>query len=456
MNRMMKNKISVMLLIIFVLLFFVSTGASANFLVVGYYPEWNAGTYTPQDIPFENLTHINHAFVWPDAQGNLQIPSGFFATPLISKSHQANVQVLISVGGATGSYAFSSMAANSDSRKNFVDKIVQLIQTYGYDGVDIDWEFPQNQSDQNNLLSLMSELRQKLNAVNPNYLLTMAIPSGDWYGRWFRYDVLQHVVDWFNVMTYDFHGSWTNHSGHNAPLYEPATDQCGSVEQSIKYLIEDRKIVESKLLLGLAFYGRKFNTHGLYQASTGGDQTIAFKDIDPLLNGSWIYYWDNVSAVPFLMNSSSTQMITFDDSLSISLKCDYLKQKNLQGAMIWALGHDASGVRQPLLDIVAKKLLPGTGIGKNHSLTPADWRLNVFPNPFNDQVTIKIEVLKRTNLQIQIFDLNGRCVMQKAVKDVSPGQIELHWSAEKYSSGVYWLVGQVGKSTKIKRLVLVK
>ena len=95
---------------------------------------------------------------------------------------------------------------------------LDILETNQYDGVDIDWEFPSSESDRKNLSIFINDLRSAMDDTGEYYLLSMAISSGSWSGQWFEYDELSKYLDWFGVMTYDYHGSWTNHAGHNSPM----------------------------------------------------------------------------------------------------------------------------------------------------------------------------------------------------------------------------------------------
>jgi len=278
----------------------------AQNLLIGYYPSWNQNAFTAIKVQWKHVTHIMHAFVWPESDGSLGFETGFWYADLNWQAHQNNRKVLLSVGGAGQSVNFSAVTADATKRAIFVSELLSKVQQHDYDGVDIDWEFPESEVDKNNMVTLMGDLNKALNDMNPEYLLTMAIPSGDYYGQWFRYDVLKLYVNWFNVMTYDYHGDWFDHSGHNAPLYPSPNDACGSIDETNVYLTDTRGIESTKLCIGLAFYGRKFNTDGLYQPSSGGDQTYGYKDIVGLFGNGWTRMWYNVSKVPYLINDTVT------------------------------------------------------------------------------------------------------------------------------------------------------
>lgn len=448
---------------IFILLFefmlFAWALAGANKLG-GYFRYWAQDEYRPSDIPFENLTHIFHAFAWPEKDGSVSYPSGFFNSQLNSLAHQHEVKILISLGGAVDSYGFSDMVADNNARANFIDNITALVRKYQYDGIDIDWEFPQSSIDRINLVKLASELRKKWDSIGHSYLLTMAIPVDDWSGQWFQFDILKNSVDWFNAMTYDFHGSWTNHSGHNAPLYapSPSVDQCGSVDDGIRYLLNERGLPPDKILLGLAFYGREFNTRGLYQSATGGDVTYGYADIVSLIGQGWNDHWDDVSKVPYLTNTAGTKLITYDDTLSIALKCRYALNNQLSGGMIWALGHDQMGNRQPLLQKAAEILQIRTGMEERPpNLAPTELELHLQPNPLQNHVIFNLIVKTQQRISLRLWDLNGRLAATIIRnKEFSQGEYFLKWQAVGLAAGAYIVQLQSNLQTINQKLVLLK
>src|SRR5580658_8019581 len=156
------------------------TASTAPKRLLGYYPEWGktqTPPYTAAQIPYSQLTHINHAFVLiaPGADGSLVIPSGMIEPALVKDAHAAGVKVLISIGGGDGIEGprFNKMAASETSRQAFVKNVHDFLVKYGYDGVDIDWEVP-NAPNRADCTTLIQELRS---ALPWPWLISMATPS---------------------------------------------------------------------------------------------------------------------------------------------------------------------------------------------------------------------------------------------------------------------------------------
>ena len=147
--------------------------------------------------------------------------------------HSNNRKIILSLGGwgTAQTAGFVSSTSTFELRSQFIANIIDKMITYGYDGVDIDWEHPQSITQKNNLTKFIEELDSTLYELDPQFLVTMAVPTSNWSGQWYDFSSLRPHVDFFNAMTYDIHGSWSSNAGHNSPLYQsPPGDPDGSVE----------------------------------------------------------------------------------------------------------------------------------------------------------------------------------------------------------------------------------
>lgn len=334
--------------------------ASSSRRVVAYFPLWlrNSG-YTERDIDFTAVTQVAHFSVDPRADGSVLIPDwGLFPDPaLVRYVHDNGAKIVLVVGGdqAAATRGFSGLASSPGTRATFIRNIMQLVTSSGYDGIDLDWEFPESEADRANLTALVQELRA---ALGPDRSLSIAGPSSDWYGRWYDIPALMPYLDWFGAMTYDIHGpGWSGHAGHNAPLYangQADTPHWGgeiTVDSSRAYYL-GRGVPAAKLLLGLPFFGKRFDgASDMYQSlSNTNGEAVAYKDIVPQI-GNWTQKRDDTASVPYLTGKDGG-VITFDDAASIVAKCNYIAQQNVGGAIVWHLGQDGSGANQPLLQAV--------------------------------------------------------------------------------------------------------
>ena len=337
--------------------------------VVGYYAAWAAYSgFTPDKIDASKLTHINYAFanIGTDlkiALGYPDIDAANFAKLNALKQTYPNLKTLIAVGGWSWSEKFSDLALTDASRTAFADSCVDFIVKYGFDGVDIDWEYPvsgglstnvKRPEDKYNFTLLLKKLRERLDAKGlmdgKHYLISFAGAAGSSYVNNTELSILHQYVDYGNIMTYDIHGTWDKYTDFNAPLYNNAdisTQYKWSVDSSINAWVKAGFPVE-KLVMGVPFYGYKYNSvinsnNGLYQTYSGGS-AISYGNIAAsYLNApGYVRYFHSESMVPWLFNG--TTFISYEDEQSMGLKAQYINSKGLGGAMVWELSQDPNGV----------------------------------------------------------------------------------------------------------------
>ncbi len=323
-------------------------------VVMGYYyNEGERGDFDHKKINYRYLTHIAHAFTKPDSEGNLIIDKGYIYPELVREAHKHNVKMIMSAGGWERCEGFPGMASTAENRERFITQVVSFCKEHDYDGVDIDWEFVSNPEEQKNFVLFVKELSQALKAFDPPLQLSMAVPSGHFWGRWINFEELIENFDYISFMTYDYHGDWSNHSGHNSPLYTCNNDLCGSMNDTYSYS-QMRKVPKDKLLLGIPFYGRSFDCGDLYQRFEKSHY-YRYKDVLKFFQLGWESYWDDCAKVPYLRNPEKTEIICYDDERSVSLKCKFVKEKQAAGIIIWELSQDYDQKTSLLLDIVGKE-----------------------------------------------------------------------------------------------------
>lgn len=451
-------------IIVLIAILFLSKHVYADVLVVGYYPSWLRSTLPAENIQFEHLTHINHAFAWPDAAGNLKMYSSQIYPELNRLAHENNVKIIISLGGWGNSDGFSPMVADPVKRAFFIDNLVGFLNTNNYDGVDFDWEFPNTINDRNNLTALIIELRDRFNAENPDRLITFAVGTSNWKGQWYDYAQLVHYVDWFNAMCYDFHGSWSAHAGHNAPLYQPPGCNDGAIDVGMIYLHNTRGIPKNQLTVGMPFYGKEFNSSSLYDSFTGEVAVYLYYEIIPKINGGWTYHWDDVSKVPYLTNSTNTKLITFDDTLSIRHKCEWIKEQGYSGGMIWALGQDLYNDEQILLETIRNHLLDSGNTATTAAANEQRQNFhleNNFPNPFNPQTSIEFTLNRATKVTLSVYNAIGQKIKMLVNQKMTAGHHFVSWkglddSGRKVAGGVYFYRMESGDFVSMKKMLLIK
>jgi len=375
--------------------------------VVGYYTAWSiyARKFEVSQIPAERLTHINYAFanVSPKGECVLGDPQadvlktypgdkqtdpikGNFNQLLLLKRKNPHLKTLISVGGWSWSARFSDTALTPDSRRRFASSCVAFIKRYRFDGVDIDWEFPvaggkpgnkQRPEDKRNLTLLLAELRRQLHAQGKkdkrDYLLTIAVTAAPGKIRNLEVEAIARQLDWINVMTYDFSGSWSPRTGFNSPLFAPADsprpEDAGLNANVAVQTYLKAGLPRNKLVLGVPFYGRGWKEvldehHGLYQPHQGVPRgtwepgSFDYKDLRRNYLGRFARHWDNVAKVPWLYDARTRTMVSYDDVESVSAKSHYVAQQKLGGVMIWELSQDTtdnSSLLRAISTVLSKK-----------------------------------------------------------------------------------------------------
>ncbi len=381
--NLIKKSIIVFLTVFSILLFLenckeVKTEKSDNYKlrIVSYIRTWELKKengkrvfWKADNINGELLTDLNIAFAEIRNGSEIFISStewkdGFFDLfDQIAeiKRRYPSLKVNLSIGG-WGVDGFSDVAYYEYLRNSFVNNVIEWISKYGFDGVDIDWEYPVNgangmikarPSDKTNFTLLMKELRSALDDTGKrlNKKLTLSFAGGAFYPYldWIEPREISEIVDYVNLMTYDFYGEWSKTTGHHSNLYKSSyqrDDIC--VDKAVNYYIshgfDSRKIVVGVPFFGKVWSGVEGRDNGLYQKFKGVlyPEGIGYQDILSLKNTIGLKeYWDESAKAPFLYNGDI--WISYDNENSIKVKVDYVKSNRLGGIMIWEYSHDLSG-----------------------------------------------------------------------------------------------------------------
>lgn len=189
----------------------------------------------------------------------------------ILKKKNRNLKLLLSIGGWTYSANFAAPCSTDSGRKKFAESAVRLVKDLGLDGLDIDWEYPKSAQEARDLLLLLVACRQELDAyaatlpVQSNgraahLLLTIAAPAGPTNYEKLLLRDMAPLLDFINLMAYDYAGSWDSCAGHQGNLYpDQHSPACTpfSTAGAVKYYI-DNGVPQNKMVIGMPLYGRSF------------------------------------------------------------------------------------------------------------------------------------------------------------------------------------------------------
>jgi chitinase len=258
-----------------------------------------------------------------------------------------NLKVTLSIGGANEK-GFPNMTADTGKRAAFIADVCKWMKDRDLDGVDIDWEFPNN-SQRANYITLLRETREALDNLKEEtgkqYSLSSAVFAD------YNASMVQaaEFVDSLKVMNYDYYGSWSNTTGHNANLYtNPRRTSDQSTDKSIRSYL-NAGIPPEKIMLGVAFYGKVWNgvspgsyEPGLFQSYTTYGTEPGWTTIRGYLkDGSgFTRYWDDSAKSPFLYNAASKRWVTYSDEEQMKCLANYAKEKKLGGVFAWEYSQD--------------------------------------------------------------------------------------------------------------------
>lgn len=336
------------------------------------------GYVTPaKDFPrieAQKLTAVNFAFGRIDANGEVVLQhdedAAFLARLVALKARNPDLAILLSIGG-WGLDGFSDAALSDASRARFADSAARLVAQHHLDGVDIDWEYPtlagpgivHRPEDKRNFTLLLEAVRTRFDALarerprqrGNDYLITAALADREFVAGVELRRVGQ-LLDWINLMTYDFHGSLTATTGHHSALARSATSAADerTVEAAVKQFIE-AGVPRAKLLVGLPFYGKGFrevradgpglNRHGLDQPFGGRVPFYPWSQLAGMIDrDGYVRYWDARASEPYLWNEAKREFVSYDDAQSLALKADYVRAQHLGGMMYWEQANDPDGV----------------------------------------------------------------------------------------------------------------
>ncbi len=305
-----------------------------------------------KDINYKLYTHLCHAFVVAEKDGTLLPRENVPNHVLLRDAHKAGVKVLLSLGGWGWDENFSAMSLDLAAEDRYVASVMAIIEEYDYDGIDLDWEYPDTNIEIVGFERLSKKFRNLLDALGRKkkrpMLLTMATAAHPTTLDWLSNEFLLENMDWINVMTYDYCGSWSTFAGHHSPLFASTKlteKEVLSTKLTIDYLIKNREFPADRIALGLPLYGRGFAVSEPYVATTGApkpsNDSANYKQIPDLIRKEkWVRHWDDETKTPWLVSPDSGDIIGYDDAKSISIKTQWAIDRDLRGVFFWQIDGD--------------------------------------------------------------------------------------------------------------------
>lgn len=359
------------------------------YISAAYFSNWLVyqKAFFVKDLPVQKLTHVFYAFIGMDeATGAVKLSDEWADTQLPMKSHlgdakgslqqlfqckKANrgLKTLASVGGWGSAGAFSQILDSNKKTDVFVTTAVQLVQAYGFDGLDIDWEYPQSKAEGAKLLSLLTALRAELSRVLPGSLLTIASPAGQQSLGYLDLPQIDRYVSFWNAMCYDFAGlGWSQKTGFHSNLFGANGDNELNAASTLDYYIR-HGVQRHKLVMGMPLYGRVFlhpvapriGERYLTDGVPGVEHTTT--DYKTIVGLNAQKQFDPRKVAAFCYDADKNLFITYDNMQSARIKAQYVVLQGLGGGMWWDSCGDVEGEQSLISEFVSQ--LGGRGVLEN-------------------------------------------------------------------------------------------
>ncbi|KAH6653334.1 chitinase [Truncatella angustata] len=355
-------------------------GPENGYRSVAYFVNWAiyGRKHRPQDLPADKLTHVLYSFAnvrpesgevyltdtWADTDIHWENDSwndngtnlyGCLKQLNLLKRKNRQLKILLSVGGWTYSSNFKQPASTAQGRATFANSCVELIKNLGFDGIDIDWEYPQNAAEAADYVALLQAVRDAMDNYSRtlptpyHFELTVACPAGAQNYEKLDLPRMDRLLDFWNLMAYDFAGSWDQSAGHQSNLF-PCSSNPGCTPFSTVSAIDyytSRGVPANKIVLGMPIYGRAFQgTDGPgcpYSGVGEGTWENGVFDYKKLPLEGAEERFDAESGASYCYNPSTRTMVSYDTVDMARHKAMYIRDRGLGGAMWWESSADKEG-----------------------------------------------------------------------------------------------------------------
>ncbi|OAA46867.1 Glycoside hydrolase, subgroup, catalytic core [Metarhizium rileyi] len=314
-----------------------------------YYPSWGVYRHKPPSyIRVQDVTHVLYAFVgvrktgslqcideWADLHKPVDGQQGCLAALAELKRKNAHLKTLVSFGGANSSAEFAELAAGEISRQTFARQARVFCDDHGLDGIDVDWEHPNTSEQGRDFVKLIRAVREAL--PSPDYLVTAALPVGEYCLGNIDLAETCRMLDYLNLMAYDFTGAWTSVCGHHAQLVAASQhpDLAQSACRGVDYVLS-RGVPAHKVVLGVPAYARFFpDAKGPGQTSGSNIGEMDYCDLpDEWVSGACVD--DTLATASYVDHGQGGKgFVSFDVPSTVALKARYARATGLGGLFYW-------------------------------------------------------------------------------------------------------------------------
>lgn len=316
-----------------------SRACNLNKRVYGWHPYWSNGLQGNYD--WDGLSDLCYfSYDVNAADGNATSTHGWSTAAVVTDALANGVNVTLC---ATLFSGHSTFFGSTTAQQTLITNLINLVNARGAHGVNIDFE-GMGASHRVPFTNFMIDLCNQMHAAIPGSEVSICLYAVDWSAV-FDMAAMDPYVDLFIIMGYDYYWSGSSTAGPESPLYNFQTSYNYTLTKTITYYL-DQGASESKLLLGLPWYGREWaTTSGTIPSATTGTGTSSVTYATMRDNTSGYYssqQWDPISFSTWFPSNRAGQwwQAFVDGEWSLSNRFDMVNQRGIGGIGIWALGYD--------------------------------------------------------------------------------------------------------------------
>lgn len=385
--------------------------AISGYSVGTYYSNWSPyepRCHKPSDLQVDSLTHVYYAFFVIDSKTGAVKSSDSWSDFEISSDKgdkgcikqlqrlkfdsKNNFKTIMGIGGWSNREAFKKISKSKKKVQVFIDSAVDTMFRYGFDGIDLDWEFPADDEREPGVyLEMMRGIRQRFDRLeqeifgnatkgHPKFHLSVATPAFDEKLNILPISEMDHYVDLWNMMCYDYHGEWSELTGYHSNLYyakhadkrhwhHDGDEETLSADHAIKLMLNEFNISSRKLVLGMAAYGRGFTK--VEGGNSGNYINRRYKGVGGASEGEpgmWPYnqlpikdsleQFDDRAVSAFCFDPNTKTFVGYDNVRSMHIKGQYIKDLKLNGGFWWESCGDSQEPERSLLRAFTENIEP--------------------------------------------------------------------------------------------------